>query len=153
MMHLQIPGTGPSEHTLKPDEMELGMGIHNEPGVKRIKIPSARELLAQMVDFASDTANKDRSFVPFKHDGSDEIVLMINNLGGTSELEMGGITSAAMEYVSPSFHQCSRPRRLTCARLPAGHARPRASKCGDCSSAPTSCVAGRTRTLSMSLAD
>lgn len=76
------------------------MGIHNEPGVKRIKIPSARELLTQMVDFATDTVDKDRSFVPFKHDGSDEVVLMINNLGGTSELEMGGITSSAMECVS-----------------------------------------------------
>lgn len=96
---MQIPGTGASEHTLKSDEMELGMGIHNEPGVKRIKIPTARELLAQMVDFASDTKDKDRSFVPFRHDGSDEVVLMVNNLGGTSELEMGGIASAAMECV------------------------------------------------------
>lgn len=83
------------------------MGIHNEPGIKRIKIPSTRELLEQMLTFVTDITDPDRSFVPFKHDGKDEVVLMLNNLGGVSELEMNGIIVAATECVlSPFLSPC-----------------------------------------------
>lgn len=50
-----------------------------------------------MINFASSTSDPDRSFVQFKHDGQDEVVLFINNLGAISELEFSGIVGAAIE--------------------------------------------------------
>jgi len=43
----------------------------------------------------------ERSFLPFAASGSgnDEVVLLVNNLGGLSELEMGGIAREAVNQL------------------------------------------------------
>lgn len=53
------------------------MGIHNEPGLMEVPLVSTRELLNQMIGYALDTTDPDRSFVPFKKDGKDEVILMV----------------------------------------------------------------------------
>lgn len=53
-------------------------------------LPTA-DLVGQMLAKIVDTADTDRSFVPFRGDGNDEVVLLVNNLGSISELELGGI--------------------------------------------------------------
>lgn len=92
----QVPGTRSGESHLGEGEYELGMGIHNEPGTQKLPITSTAELVETMLSKITDTTDKDRSFVPFKGDGSDEVVLMVNDLGSISELEMGGITNEGM---------------------------------------------------------
>lgn len=72
------------------------MGIHNESGTSKHKISTTAELVDQMLSKIIDTQDKDRSFVPFKGDGSDEVVLLVNGLGAVSELEMGGIVNEGM---------------------------------------------------------
>lgn len=37
----------------------------------------------------TSTSDPERSFLPFR--GHDEVVLLVNNLGGVSELEIGGV--------------------------------------------------------------
>ena len=65
---------------------EIGMGIHNEPGARRLSpIPPLHELIPQLIENLTSTSDPDRSFVPFKGRG-DRVVLLVNNLGGTSEL-------------------------------------------------------------------
>ena len=49
-----------------------------------------------MVGLLTSTSDGERSFVPFTGQGSDEVVLMVNNLGGLSELELGGIAREAV---------------------------------------------------------
>ena len=39
----------------------------------------------------TSTTDPEHSFVPFKNDGTDRVVLLVNNLGGLSELELGVI--------------------------------------------------------------
>lgn len=56
------------------------MGIHNESGVEKIKLPSSKELVARMLKMITDTNDKERAYVPFKHDGKDEVILLVNNL-------------------------------------------------------------------------
>ncbi len=68
------------------------MGIHNEPGTTKLSLPKTSELVATMLKTITDTTDSDRSFVPFKGDGSDEVMLMVNCLGAISQLEMSGIT-------------------------------------------------------------
>jgi len=52
-----------------------------------IKLPKTPELISLMLDYVTNTTDSERSFLPFKNDGSDEVVLLINNLGGLSEME------------------------------------------------------------------
>jgi dihydroxyacetone kinase len=68
------------------------MGIHNEPGTSKLTLPTTAELVSEMLSKITDTEDKERSFVPFKNDGSDEVVLLVNNLGSISELEFGAIS-------------------------------------------------------------
>lgn len=71
-------------------------GIHNESGIEKRKLPPARDLISSMLSYITNTSDPDRSYLPFKHDGKDKVVLMVNNLGGLSELEMGLIAQEAL---------------------------------------------------------
>lgn len=76
---------------------ETPEGIHNEPGHQRSSpIPKLNKLVEEMVEMLTNPDDSERSFLPFKHDKKDRIVLMVNNLGGTGELEMGAIAAAAI---------------------------------------------------------
>ncbi len=71
------------------------MGIHNEPGNRRIHpVPPLEELVPQLVENLTSTDDEDRSFVSFTGK-NDRVVLLVNNLGGTSELELGAVVSEA----------------------------------------------------------
>ncbi|TBU44014.1 dihydroxyacetone kinase 1 [Dichomitus squalens] len=94
--HCHVPGTAAPESHLGLDEIEIGMGIHNEPGHRRLSpVPPLNELLPQLVEFLTSTTDAERSFLPFKNDGSDRVVLLVNNLGGVSELELASIAGEA----------------------------------------------------------
>ncbi|OCH87380.1 dihydroxyacetone kinase [Obba rivulosa] len=92
--HCHVPGTAAGETHLKQNEIEIGMGIHNETGNRRLSpVPPLHQLIPQLVEDLTSTTDPERSFLPFK--GNDKIVLLVNNLGGTSELELGGIVGEA----------------------------------------------------------
>ncbi|KAJ7439972.1 dihydroxyacetone kinase [Mycena latifolia] len=96
--HCHVPGTAPPSSSLSPTEIEIGLGIHNESGNKRLSpVPPLSELIPLLLDYITATSDAERAFLPFKHDGTDEVVLLVNNLGGMSELEVGGVVRAARE--------------------------------------------------------
>jgi dihydroxyacetone kinase len=70
-------------------EVEVGMGIHNEPGSHRVKA-TLPELVETMLFQILDHNDPDRAFLT--HQPGDEFVLLINNLGSVSTLELSGIT-------------------------------------------------------------
>ncbi len=97
-MKLQVPGTAPSASYLSASEIEIGMGIHNESGHRRLSpIPPLSELLPQLIDLLTSTSDPERSFVPFKN--NDGVVLLVNNLGSVSELELSGIVTEARKAI------------------------------------------------------
>ncbi|PKI83794.1 hypothetical protein MVES1_002003 [Malassezia vespertilionis] len=93
--HCHVPGRekGDEERgALGPNAIEIGMGIHNEPGVQHIDDkPSSEDLLKHMLKLLLDQNDKDRAYVKFEK--SDDPVLVINNLGGMSELELFAIAA------------------------------------------------------------
>ncbi|KAH7105788.1 dihydroxyacetone kinase [Auriculariales sp. MPI-PUGE-AT-0066] len=98
--HCHVPGTDAREGHLNADEIEIGMGIHNEPGYQRLSpIPPLKELIPQLLDFVTSTSDKERVFVPFTGQG-DSVVLLVNNLGAISPLELGAITKEATAAVT-----------------------------------------------------
>lgn len=72
------PLTGQTMFTLPEDEIFLGMGVHGEPGVGRVKVGPVGELVAQMVD----ALLADRPMAA----GSRACVI-INGMGGTTLME------------------------------------------------------------------
>ncbi|KAG7094049.1 hypothetical protein E1B28_007669 [Marasmius oreades] len=92
--HCHVPGTAPSVTHLSVSEIEIGMGIHNESGNKRVSpVPLLSELIPQLLELLTSTEDPERSFVDFKGKGKDKVVLLMNNLGGVSELELAGVLS------------------------------------------------------------
>lgn len=79
-----IPGQA-HEERLGPNEAELGLGIHGEPGVERITIDSARSLVATMAERLAG-----------RMAGEGSYALLINNLGAVPPLEMGVVTNAVL---------------------------------------------------------
>lgn len=114
--HVTIPGSSATvddeqssdddddEHfALADNEIEIGMGIHNEPGVKRLSpIPTIDELISNLLNYLLDENDVDRSYVKF--DKNDEVVLLVNNLGSTSNLELFAIQSIVVNQLIDNFN-------------------------------------------------
>ena len=83
------------------------MGIHNESGHKRLSpVPTLSDLVPQLLDLMTSISDPDRSFVPFK--GNDNVVLLVNNLGGVSELELGSIVFEIKRQLEARWFSISR---------------------------------------------
>jgi dihydroxyacetone kinase-like protein len=74
-----IPETGERTFELGDDEIEIGMGVHGEPGVRRQAMAPADEI----VDFMADQIIADLPFV-----AGDDVCLLVNNLGSTTMMEL-----------------------------------------------------------------
>ncbi len=84
------PAKGTPIFTLAEDEMEMGIGIHGEPGRKRVKLAPANAIVDEMLEaVASD--------LPYK--AGDDVALMINGMGGTPISELYLLYGYAHEQV------------------------------------------------------
>nr|VZR99709.1 PTS-dependent dihydroxyacetone kinase, dihydroxyacetone-binding subunit DhaK [Mycoplasma feriruminatoris] len=74
-----VPAAGKSNFSLEEDEMEIGIGIHGEPGVYREKLKPVDQIVDTLTEkILSDiTINKD-----------DEVAVMVNGMGATPEMEL-----------------------------------------------------------------
>lgn len=73
-----LPAVGKPGFQLADDEVEIGMGIHGEPGVDRTKIKTAKEYAEIMVE---------KILADYDYNNS-EVALMINGLGSTPLMEL-----------------------------------------------------------------
>jgi dihydroxyacetone kinase-like protein len=73
------PAKGSPLFELGADEMEMGVGIHGEPGRRREKLASANEIVDELLEAVV-------SDLPFS--SGDNVALMINGLGGTPISEL-----------------------------------------------------------------
>jgi dihydroxyacetone kinase-like protein len=74
-----IPEVGKGSFTLADDEMEIGMGIHGEPGINRGKLKKADEIVAEMAKMILDDMPLEKN---------DEVSVLINGLGATPKEEL-----------------------------------------------------------------
>lgn len=85
------PAKGKPIFTLEEDEIEMGVGIHGEPGRARKKMASANEIADEMLEAIltdrKPIPGSDDREDPIFHKG-DEVALMINGLGGTPISEL-----------------------------------------------------------------
>lgn len=75
-----LPGSEDDEGRIQRGQVELGLGIHGEPGASTVDSHNSQQLIETLV-------------APLKAQaGSDRVAVLINNLGGVSALEMALIT-------------------------------------------------------------
>jgi dihydroxyacetone kinase-like protein len=74
-----VPEVGKPGFTIGDDEMEIGMGIHGEPGIHRGPLKPADEVVDTMMSAILED-------LPFKK--NDEVAVLINGLGATPKEEM-----------------------------------------------------------------
>ena len=74
-----IPAAGQPTFEIAPDEMEIGMGIHGEPGVRRIKLEPAD----QVADALLDPVLEELLLGP-----GDQVAILVNGLGATPKEEL-----------------------------------------------------------------
>jgi len=72
--------------TLPPATIELGLGCHGEPGLRQISpVPSPETLTTEMIALLTDISDTDRAFIPFSSTGKNEVILLVNSSGSTSD--------------------------------------------------------------------
>lgn len=74
-----VPAAGKPTFDLPADEIELGIGIHGEPGRERVKAKTAAEIVDYMAGVITDD-------LPFK--AGDEVLAFVNGMGGTPLIEL-----------------------------------------------------------------
>lgn len=74
-----VPAAGKPNFTLEEDEMEMGLGIHGEPGVRKEKIRTADEVVEELVGRVLEDQ-------PLQ--AGDEVAVLVNGLGGTPLMEL-----------------------------------------------------------------
>jgi dihydroxyacetone kinase-like protein len=74
-----IPAVGEPTFEIGDDEMEIGMGIHGERGVRREKLKTADQIVETMTGRVIED-------LPFE--ANDEVALLLNGLGATAPMEL-----------------------------------------------------------------
>jgi len=74
-----LPQTRRYNFEIGPDEIEIGMGIHGEPGVVRGALAPADEIVDKIVD---------QIFAEMRPVSGDKVAVLINSLGGTPLMEL-----------------------------------------------------------------
>jgi dihydroxyacetone kinase-like protein len=74
-----VPAAGKPTFELGDDEMEIGVGIHGEPGRTRMKVTSAAEITSMLATPILD----DLPFV-----AGDKVLAFVNGMGGTPLIEL-----------------------------------------------------------------
>jgi dihydroxyacetone kinase len=79
-----VPTTSEPAFALAPGVVEYGVGIHGERGTRQEQVDDLAHLVDQMIsDLVSEI------------DDLDPVVLLVNNLGGLTDLELGAVVTAA----------------------------------------------------------
>ena len=85
-----VPAAGKPTFTLGEDEMEIGVGIHGEPGRRRVKLSSADAIADEMVGaIVKDLAPS----------AGAEALLFVNGFGGTPAMELYLMVGSALRVL------------------------------------------------------
>jgi phosphoenolpyruvate---glycerone phosphotransferase subunit DhaK len=74
-----VPAAGKPTFELGDDEMEIGIGIHGEPGRERVKLAPSTEIVEQLTTPIADD-------LPFEQ--GDQVLAFVNGMGGTPLIEL-----------------------------------------------------------------
>lgn len=85
-----VPRVGKPGFSLGEDEMEIGMGIHGETGIRRGKIEPADQITDEMLD---------KVIMDLPYQSGDEVAVLINGLGATTLDEQYIVTRRVKQHL------------------------------------------------------
>lgn len=104
---------------LGPNEIEIGLGIHGEPGVRRVPWMPVDQLVPtmvqQIVEYSSSTSSTSgkqgtgssgRQHLFDSSSGPPCVAVMINNLGGSPPMEMYVVVNEVLRYLKQECKVC-----------------------------------------------
>ena len=86
-----VPAAGQPTFRLGEDEMEMGVGIHGEPGRRRVKLSSADDIAAELTGAILKDLSPKRG---------QEVILLVNGFGGTPALELYVVVHAVRKFLA-----------------------------------------------------
>ena len=86
-----VPAAGTPTFRLAEDEIEIGVGIHGEPGRRRVKLASADEIAAELTGAVLKGLSAKRG---------QEVILLVNGFGGTPLMELYVMVHAARKLLA-----------------------------------------------------
>ncbi len=81
-----VPAAGKPTFQLGEDEMEMGVGIHGEPGRRRVKLATADAIAEEMIGAILGD---------LKPKAGNDVLLLVNGFGGTPSMELYLMYNAA----------------------------------------------------------
>jgi phosphoenolpyruvate---glycerone phosphotransferase subunit DhaK len=84
------PSAGEPNFTLGDDEMEIGIGIHGEPGRERMKVEPAAKVVERLASAVVDD-------LPYNE--GDEVLAFVNGMGGTPLIELYIVFNELSKYL------------------------------------------------------
>ena len=84
------PSAGEPNFTLADDEMEIGIGIHGEPGRERMKVEPAAKVVERLAAVIVDD-------LPYNE--GDEVLAFVNGMGGTPLIELYIVYNELNKYL------------------------------------------------------
>jgi dihydroxyacetone kinase-like protein len=85
-----VPAAGKPTFQIGSDEMEMGVGIHGEPGRRRVKVAGADEIAAELTGAILKDLSLQRG---------QQAILLVNGFGGTPTLELYVMVNAALKVL------------------------------------------------------
>lgn len=85
-----LPAVGRPGFVLADDEIELGLGIHGEPGVEKVPMAPVRDLVERLLT----TIVADRRL-----SAGTRVALLVNGLGATPPMELAIVTREAVRFL------------------------------------------------------
>ena len=95
-----VPAAGKPTFELGESEMEMGVGIHGEPGRRRVKLGRADDIAGEMLDaILGDLGGRP----------AGDVLLLVNGFGGTPAMELYLMYNAAARILSKRGLTIARP--------------------------------------------
>ncbi|SKC52517.1 dihydroxyacetone kinase subunit DhaK [Okibacterium fritillariae] len=86
-----VPHAGEPSFTLADDEIEIGIGIHGEPGRAKISLEPADQIVDRLLEPILED-------LPFE--SGDDVLLFVNGMGGTPQIELYILYRRAAEVLA-----------------------------------------------------
>jgi dihydroxyacetone kinase-like protein len=94
-----VPAAGQPTFQIGADEMEMGVGIHGEPGRRRVRLASAAEIAAELTGAVLKDLSLQRG---------QQVILLVNGFGGTPLMELYLMVNAAQQVLAGAGVQAVR---------------------------------------------
>ena len=84
------PSDGKASFNLEANEIEMGIGIHGEEGIKKEEMKAANQIVDEMID----------KILTEVDDRDSQYALMVNGMGATPEMELYIVANHAHDYLA-----------------------------------------------------